>query len=172
MAAKLKVDPSQIIIEAPFPQYAWPMVWGWIERFRSSVLDDYSPQTLEGFVEQQIAADANGRVSWSISIGAELGGVATFEPANPVFGYAHILFKKEFWGRSITLPAARHVARKVFNAGFQKIAMTPFDDNNAVANLIVDLGGVREGHLRYHTMRNGKAIGLFLYRLTPDLLKE
>lgn len=150
---------SSIQVLSPFPPHSLPRVWGWIQSFRDRVMDDYSPRTLEQFVEKSLA-DAGALTTWAVYRDGELGGMVSFQRWSDVLGTCHCLFKREMWGRKVTLPALEQILEQVFATGVSKIALCVFSDNQAIKALIKDLGGVTEGHYRKHTMRGGKLVDM------------
>lgn len=165
MSAELK--PVDIELISPFPAYAWPRVWDWMAKFRHRTMDDSGPTTLEEFMQQRQDRDQI-EMSWGVSRDGELGGVVTFLPASEIVGYAHTVFRPDFWGHHITIPALRQVADQIFEAGYSKIAMTPFADNFAIGAVLKKLGAVREGVLKRHTMRNGELVDMALWALFKE----
>jgi RimJ/RimL family protein N-acetyltransferase len=166
----------------PFPEYAWPEVWVWMEDFRRRIIDDFGPQTLEAWVEfgQGVAARAR---TWGVFRGEELGGLITFERQSPVMGISHAIFKQSFWGRATTVRAMREVYGKLFSEGtgdrgqeeagdkiarptLQKIASVVFEDNHAMRDLARRGGAVEEGVFRGHTVREGKLVAMVAIGLT------
>jgi RimJ/RimL family protein N-acetyltransferase len=148
-----------IEVVSPFPLQSLPRVWRWIQSFRDRVSDDYSPQTLDAFVEKALA-DAGRLQTWAVYRDGELGGMVSFERWTDVLGTCHCLFKREMWGRKTTLPALQQIAGEIFAGGTTKIAMCVFSDNRAIKALIKDLGGVTEGQYRKHTMRGGQLVDM------------
>ena len=157
--------PSSVRVESPFPPSAWPRVWSWTRDFRTRVSDDFGPKTLADFVAGQMAADKNVR-TWAVYRDGELCGMVSFEPASPVAGSSHTLFRKDFWGRGTTREALRQVYAEIFAGGIHKISGTPFRDNHAMIALATGLGFKKEGVLREQTMRGGKLTDIVILGLT------
>lgn len=167
MAEALLVDPGGVPVTSeqvlhdwrlvtPFPPQRWPRVWVWIEEFRNRVMDDFSPQTLEEFVQQRMGANPY-EATFGVERGGELGGLITVCPLNPYLANAHCLFKKSFWGSDVTLAACRQVFSEMFeNTSIQKITSIAFADNHQILALVRKLGGNKEGHLYRNTQRDGK----------------
>jgi len=159
-------------IESPFPAHAYPRVWGWIETFRSRVLDDFSPQSLPEYLERCLA-DSDRLKTWAVYRDGELGGMVTFEQWNPMLGTCHCLFKKALWGRAVTLPALQQIAQEIFtDTKTTKIAMCVFHDNRPIRSLLTDLGAVIEGTYKAHTMRNGKPCDMIAFALFKDQFED
>lgn len=157
----------QIEVVSPFPMQSLPRVWGWIQSFRNRVVDDFSPKTLDAFVEKSLA-DAAALTTWAVYRDGELGGMVSFERWTPVLGTCHCLFKREMWGRKTTLPALRQIAGEIFGTGVSKISMCVFSDNKAIIALVKDLGAVTEGHYRKHTLRGGQLVDMTAIALFKD----
>lgn len=171
MSALPKPRESTIELVSPFPEERWPQVWSWLERFRGSVLDDFGPQTMDEFVEQRLTHEGP-EYTWGVIQHGELGGIVTFSPANPIMGFAHTVFKKELWGQRTTLPALRMIAQEIFDLGFLKIVMNPFENNHAILALLKALGAKQEGVFKAHTLKNGVPINVCQYRLMREDLEE
>lgn len=140
----------------PFPAKRWPRVWVWMEPIRHRVMDDFSPQTVEEFVEQRMNASPF-EATFGVERGGELGGLITVQPLNEYLASAHCLFKQSFWGSDVTLAACRQVFQELFeNTSIQKISSIAFADNHQILTLVRKLGGDKEGHLYRNTLRNGK----------------
>jgi RimJ/RimL family protein N-acetyltransferase len=155
-----------IEVVSPFPEFAVPRVWDWIETFRQKVCDDYSPATREAFVGQTLAQLASGVRSWAIYRDGDLGGMVTYQAWNPKVGTAHVVFKRSFWGRETTETALRAIAGEIFSSGAEKITAYFFEDNHALRGLLKRFGAKREGWFEAQTVRGGKpiaieAVGLF-----------
>lgn len=144
-------------IESPFPLYAVPRVWTWLERVRKHVADDFGPQTLEAFLAQWETSKA---MTWGVWRDGELGGMVSFEAASPVLGVMHFVFKQSFWGKETTDAALREICAQIFATGIAKIAAFVFRDNRNVIGLVHRMGGKTEGVLRSHTQRNGRLVDM------------
>lgn len=148
-----------IRLEEPFPEWAWPEVWLWTRDIRNRIMDDFGPQDVVAFVEWAIQLQERARV-WGVwrrtAEGEELGGLVTFEPANPVMGVTHVVFRKSFWGRDTTVEALRQAYSLVFASGILKISSVVFQDNHTVRALARRGGAREEGIFLGHTLRGGK----------------
>lgn len=153
---------SEIVLESPFPIYAVPRIWQWVESFRDKVFDDYGPQTQREFVDQWIKAERNGRRSWSVSKRNELGGVITVSNLSPVVAEMHCVFRKEFWGHENTVPALEAVADLLLAEGIEKVTSCVTADNHGLLALLRKIGGVREGVLKDQQRRGGKPADLVI----------
>ncbi len=164
----------------PFPERAWPRVWVWAQPFRRQVLDDFGPQTLEEYVEQQLEAEQSpNRRSYGISFEGELGGLVTIDlrvPNDPT-GCSHILLKRSFFGPKIAEPGVREIYRRVFESGVKLIRSEVFSDNNAIRSFAKRLGAVEYGlpgskdkvaPIPNATMRNGELTGVVGLVLTQE----
>ena len=171
-AVSLLVDPtgapipppetSDWRIVTPFPEKRWPRVWVWVEEFRSRVMDDFAPQTLEEFVAQRMHC-APFEATYGVERGGELGGLIVVQAVNPHLASAHCLFKKTFWGHETTLAAVQAVFLDWFtNTGVEKITSIAFADNHQILAMVRKLGGDKEGHLYKHTLRDGKPVDQML----------
>lgn len=148
-----------IDVQSPFPAYAWPRVWEWIQPFKARVSDDFSPQDLDDFVAGNLALAKHSK-TWAVYRDGELGGVIWIEPRTPVLVQSHVVFKRAFWGRATTEVAIRQVYSQVFDAGVGKIASFVFERNHDIVHLAKSLGARKEGLLRNHTMQNGEPVNM------------
>lgn len=159
-------------VNTPFPGEAWPRVWSWLQDFRSRVVDDYAPATLEEFVHCQILA-LHRQKSWGVWAGSpsgseELCGLVVCEPLAPVLASSYAIFRRDYWGPETSGPALRAVYGEIFGGTTRKITSVVFRDNNAILSALTSLGAKREGVLRKHTMRGGKLVDM----VATGLLKE
>lgn len=154
----------EVSVRSPFPFEALPRVWTWIQRFRHRVADDFSPHTLDDFVDLQASKWEQQR-SWAIYGDGELGGLITFERLNGHAGTAHLLLKPDFQGRGLAMPALRLAFAEMYALGVERLMFYVLQGNWAVGSLIVNLGGRREGCLRSHTLQKGKPIDVWIYGL-------
>ena len=161
----------EVRLDSPFPVEALPRVWGWMDSFRDRVSDDFGPKDLDEFVRLMVERSASpGFKSWAVSTEGELGGLISFEKLSPWLGTAHCLFKPSFQGRrgGLTLRACRSAVGEMFTTGIGKLAFYPLAGNLAVGNLIVMLGGSREGVLKGHTLSGGEPVDVWMYGLTKE----
>jgi len=156
-----------LVCRSPFPEYAWPRVWQWIQPFIGRVSDDFSPATQDAFVEGHLAR-LHSAETWGVWRGDDLGGLIWIEMLNPVLAQTHVIFKKEFWGRATTETAIRDVYGKVFEAGVQKITSYVFENNHAILALAKAVGARQEGLLRNQTLQRGVPVNM----IAIGLLKE
>lgn len=143
-------------VETPFPEFAAPRVWAWMENFRNRVCDDYSPQTLSEFLALW-SARASLEQRWAVYRDGELGGLITLQPLGPSVLTSHVLFKRSFWGSDTTMQAMRQVYDVAFDLPhIRKIWSLVFADNAQIIGLAKRMGFEIEGRMRHHTMRHGQ----------------
>jgi RimJ/RimL family protein N-acetyltransferase len=150
---------------SPFPAYAWPLVWQWMQTFRDRVCDDFAPKTCAEFVAQMLRA-VNPDDSWGVYRDGELGGLIWVARFSPILGYSHMVFSRAFWGQETTLTAVQEVFHQVFERGAEKIESSSFVDNHQVKALGQKLGGTVEGVRRGRTLRRGELVDMLDYGLT------
>jgi RimJ/RimL family protein N-acetyltransferase len=153
-----------IRIVSPFPQSELVLAWGWIQKFRRQVADDYSPRTFQQFLIQETDRQGKG-LTYAVERDGELGGIVWIDLHAPHLAEAHCLFKKEFWGRATVLPALEQIAAGVFDAGVHKIICPVFADNHAIRSTLAALGAVQEAYYREHILREGELIDMAVYSL-------
>ena len=158
---------SEIRVKSPFPSYAVPRIWQWIQSFRWRVADDFAPQTLEEFVSHWATRRYHER-TWGVWRGDDLGGMIAVETVSPILVTSHCLFKRSFWGAETTIPALQQVYRQIFDEGTLKILSFAFADNKQLLGLARKIGAKKEGTLRRQTMREGKLVDM----IAIGLLKE
>jgi len=157
-----------VTVESPFPEYAVPRVWRWIQEFRNRVADDYAPRDVAGFMADWRARQAQER-TWAVFRDYELGGLVSFQQLSPVLGTSHCLFKKTFWGWQTTVPALELIYREIFeHSTTQKITAAVFRDNASIVGLARRLGAKTEGVLRSHTLRGGRLVDMVVLGLLKD----
>jgi RimJ/RimL family protein N-acetyltransferase len=173
----MMLRPGQIELREPFPEEAWPLVWGWTQSFRDQITDDSSPTNLDQFVEHQIAKSLRMRI-WAVyrgsAVGDELGGMIAAEPISPCAVSAHFIFKKSFWGSKTTIPACNQAIEHLFadDRGTLKISGLVFSHNHAVRGILTRLGFAVEGIFRDHTLQQGKPASVTVFGLTKKEWKE
>lgn len=159
-----------IELREPFPEYAWPQVWSWTRAFASRVEDDWAPKTLDTFVQQFTSMGDRAR-TFAVSRDGELGGLFVMESVNPHCGMVHAVFKKAFWGRTISDEAAR----LGFDIAFEelgKLSGLVFKDNHAVRAWYKRIGFREEGLLVGQTLRGGKPVDVVICGLTKEAWKH
>jgi len=161
----------QITAVRPFPPSAWPRVWEWMQAFKGRVLDDFAPADLDAFVALQLRAAAH-ETTWGIAADGDLCGVVSATLINGRVAVVHVVFKKAFWGRHVTLPALAAIADQLFTAGVAKIQATLFADNHGMRALLLDSGAVKEGTLRGHTLRGGEPADIDLFAIFKEPFYE
>ncbi len=164
----------QVHVESPFPISQLPRLWQWCVTFRHQIMDDYGPQDEDAFNAEWLNLAERGLQTWAvyrtINEVRELGGIITVQPLNPICGAAFYLFKRQFWGKHTSEPAAREATRLAFeqNPDLRKINLTIFADNHQLRQLAKSLGYRREGQTRQATMRRGQLIDTLALGLTKE----
>jgi RimJ/RimL family protein N-acetyltransferase len=154
-----------ITVAHPFPAYAWPRVWGWIETYPDLFLDDDGPRT----VEQFIAAVEREQFTWAVERDGEIVGAIWFTVTRPDAGVIHTAFKRSAWGNGVPDAAMRLVLDKIFGTGgCRKVVSIFFADNRYARSIVQRFGLHRDGVLRAEAMRGGKPVDMELW----SLLKE
>lgn len=157
----------EIEVRSPFPFEALPRVWGWVSSFRDRITDDFSPKTLEDFLLMKATQFERNR-TWAIYGDGELGGLIEFERFSPWIGQGHFLLKPEFQRKGISIKAARVASAEVFKMGVGKVIFQHMTNNMALGSLLINLGAVREGTLKNHTLCAGKPVDMALYGLSKE----
>ena len=150
-------------IKDPFPAWAWPMAWGWIEPYRAVALGDAGPQDQAAFVEYQMS-NAGRWKTFGVWRDGELGGAVIFEPSGAGIWMIHIALKRTFWGGA-TSAAAAAISRMFEEAGARKVVGAFVDANRMARGLARRLGAVAEGRLRAQAMAGGAAVDVVVYGL-------
>jgi RimJ/RimL family protein N-acetyltransferase len=155
-------------VVSPFPTYAVPRLWGWIQEFHHRVCDDFAVKTVEGYVTEWETALQRGRQSWAVYRDGELGGAITATRLSPMLADIHTVFAKRFWGHATTLVALRQVCEGLFAEGATKIVSLAYKDNRSVIGIWRALGGTIEGTLEAQTMRAGKPADMIVLGLSKE----
>lgn len=155
-----------------FPDAALPQLWAWCEAFRNQVADDYSPKTINEFVDFELAREAARVIKFGVFRDDELGGCIWVEQLSDLVAEAHCIFKKEFFGHKTTIPALKLMAHMIFETGIQKIKMRTFADNYAIKSLLLNAGAHREGVFKNETKRNGELIDIAMFAFFASDLHE
>lgn len=161
-----------VTVESPFPPYALPRVWKWVEDSHHQMCDDFSPKTLDQFIDHWDGLVRGGQRSWAVFVDNELGGALSSSRSTPIRADFHAIFKRSFWGQGIATQAFKLALGQLFDEGIQKITTGCFFDNHAVLGLFGKLGFEREGRLRDNTFRNGKSVDQVIVGLTASRFAE
>jgi hypothetical protein len=152
-----------ITVASPFPAWALPQVWAWIESFRDRVCDDYAPKSLDEFLAEWEQRQPRER-SWAVYEEDEIGGVIAVQTVNPDAALCRCYFKRAAWSTAVVVPALRAVYAEVFQGSTVKISLPVFEDNWDLRRLALNAGAVEETPkhrpLRDATRRDGKLIGV------------
>jgi RimJ/RimL family protein N-acetyltransferase len=141
-----------IEIREPFPDWAWALAWGWVEKRRIQIADDFFPLTLGAFVETSVGTYARTFGLWKDN---SLSGAIAFRQDSPCVATAHILLSKRLWG--IAASDLREAARMMFESQPVLIRIQAFVPawNRLGIALALRIGGTVEGTMRGATMRRG-----------------
>jgi RimJ/RimL family protein N-acetyltransferase len=162
----------QISVRSPFPLHALPRLWKWAEESRRQVADEFSPKTLDEFVDFWERLAQAGQRSWGVWRNGDLGGAIWSTRVNPVTADSHCIFKRTFWGQGITAEALRLAYSELFADGAQKITIVCFADNHALLGLVRKLGFEREGLLKKSTLRDGELVDQAVIGLMKERFEE
>jgi RimJ/RimL family protein N-acetyltransferase len=143
----------------PFPRWAWPRIWTWMQEFRSRVCDDFGPQSLEEFLQLQATQEPMRR-DFGVWRDGVLGGYVCVLRAHPKMPSAqmHIIFRKSFFGRETVVPVLRCACAKLFaEDGVLTIRSEVFADNAAIREFVREVG-FREYGLRAPAWKREMAV--------------
>lgn len=154
---------ASIDVSEPFPAWAWPLAWAWLDNARHQALHDFSPKTAEEFVEYSSRAYARTFGIWK---DGSLGGAVGIGRDSPCVATVHILLSRRLWG----IPGAEiaKIGALLWESEpeLQRIqAFVPAWNRLAIA-LCRRLGGTVEGTMRAATMRGGKAADAVVIGMT------
>lgn len=154
-----------IDITEPFPEWAFPLAWGWVEKRLGQIADDFFPRTPGEFVERYFSRYSRTLALWK---DGSLSGVIAFEQASPIVVTAHILLSRRLWGS----PAEelRQAAKLLFESQPEIIRIQAFIPawNRLAVAMVRRIGGEVEGVLRACTLRDGKPADAVLMGLTRE----
>ena len=156
-----------IEVREPFPAYAWPMVWEWLQPVQFSVFDDFGPKSKEEFVEYSLRVRANHR-SFVVRIDGRIGGVITFDQVNPVTAIGHVLFARWCWGTAAPAEGLRQACARMFEGTTRKVLGLIPESNRLAIALAVRHGGKVEGLLRQHSQRGGQLVNAVAIGMTKE----
>jgi len=155
----------EVTVTYPFPEYAWPRVWSWIESYPRLFLDDDGPHSaadLVALMEKQpftFAAVRDG----------EIVGAVWFELTRPDAGVIHTAFARRAWGREVTDTVFHQVAKLLFAAPLlRKIVSIFYADNQFARAMVKRFGFHFDGVLRAEAMRGGVAVDMELWSLLRE----
>src|SRR5579875_347925 len=83
-----------ITLVSPFPEYALPMAWAWVQPALGQMADDFAVRTLEGLLEADCAIRESGGKTWGVVRDGSLCGYLAFHPTNAVSGVGHAFFRR------------------------------------------------------------------------------
>lgn len=165
---------TEVVAREPFPDWALPVLWLWIEAVRRRVADDYGPKSFDEFLADWEARRGSRR-TWGVWRDRQLGGMVSIEPVNPDVVVTHAIFKRDFWGRQTTMPALSQVYTEVFRQGVNKITSMIFADNYEIRALALALGAVEETDRRHPlkaaTRRAGELVDMRVISLFREDFK-
>lgn len=162
----------KIEIESPFPLFAIPSMWRWIQAFKHRMADDSFPTDLDGFVERWEAFAKAGRKSWAIKRDGEIGGVVVSSMTGMITRDFHCIFRKDFWGKETTYPALNLILEEIFATGTEKLSTMAFADNHSIIFLMKEIGVTKEGYLSKQTRRDGKLVDMVMLGLEREKFYE
>lgn len=157
----------EVSLISPFPEWAWPSAWSWLEPVRGLVADDFFPKTIEQFVEYSIRSY---RRAYGAVRAGQVGGAIAFEQASPAMAIAHVLFAPWFIrergaaARSLYLACERLFAE---TETVKVLGLIPEHNRLAIA-MATRNGGKLEGVLRSHTLRDGKPVNAVAVGITRE----
>lgn len=157
---------SALEVVEPFPGYALPRLWTWLQASRRMSADEFSAATLDQYVDDWDRRERAGMRSWGVWRNGELGGAVTSMRFNPVLADFHCLFHRSFWGHETTAAALRFVFAQLFADEVRKIATFCYADNHALLGLVRKLGFEREGTVREYALRDGQMVDMAIIGLT------
>jgi hypothetical protein len=154
-----------ITLEEPFPPWAWPVVWSWIEPFKSKLFDDYGPRTAREFVD---FTERTYTRTFGIFEGGRLGGAVAFQQPWESLAIAHMIFAPRMY-RVATAEGLYEACQRLFATSktVKILGLIPEDNRLAIA-LALRHGARLEGTLRAHTLRNGKPLNVVAVGVTRE----
>jgi len=117
------IEAKDVDLITPFPASEIHRIWGWIQCFRSIILDDTVPKERDKFLDymaQYIDRTASfGIIDKNGLLGmphpAPIIGVVTFEPIAPTNGYFHVASTRRAWGSRLVDQAGVRLIDYLFN---------------------------------------------------------
>lgn len=155
-----------IELVSPFPEYALPVAWSWIEGVLPMLADDFALRNPEVLIEAARVIDEKGGKTWGVQRDGRLCGFLTFEPVNEVSGVGHCFFAPWALGRKTTDSAVRLALAAIFDLGYERVSCPVLADNWRVRALLKRVGIQQEGILRSFTKCGGKLADLVMAGIT------
>jgi RimJ/RimL family protein N-acetyltransferase len=145
-----------------FPLAALPDAWKWLNEFPARNFDDYGATSLAEFTAAMEQRAITETIVGVLEAG-ELVGIMAYLPLSPRSGALHgVCFAKRVHGTGIAAWGLRTLLSELFRGGIEKVSASYFADNGRVRSFLAKCGAVDEGLLKAQTLRNGKAIDMWL----------
>jgi RimJ/RimL family protein N-acetyltransferase len=153
----------KVELVTPFPAYAVPMAWGWVEPSLRLLADDFAMQSIDGLIAAFAAMEERGGKTWGVLRDGRLCGWLGFEPVNKVSGIGHCFFAKWGLGRETTDAAVRLALKEIFALGFERVSCPTLAQNAGVCALLKRVGMSRDAVLKSFTLCGGKLADLLIF---------
>jgi len=151
----------------PWDDADWPAAWVWFKPFWDRVANDFSPKTLEDFMEMK-RAESPITIARGVYRDRELGGVLSAIHLDPSLCQVHVFLKREFWGAETVIPAVCQGQQLLWSLGYKKLWCLAYADNHRVIGLLDRIGARYEGTLFKHTQRCGEMVDMVSYGIYRD----
>ena len=162
----MQAEPAQSVITIePFDPSDFPLLWQWCQAFWDSVCDDNVPRPQVEFV---MFKEIQGSTNFGVYRDGQLGGILSFDPINSWVCQAHVVFRKEFWGRDTTERGIQLGIELAWKIGYTKIVALVYEHNIRIKALIQAVGGKQEGYHVAQTRQNGKPVDMVSYGIFKE----
>lgn len=158
-------------IIAPFPNEELIHAWEWMHEFPNANMDDTCSDNSENFIKNT-RMRLTYELSWGAVVDGKVKGIICFNRFNERLGFFHgICFSKGNFERKQKQWILRSILQELFARKIEKVCATYFADNEKIDKFLKDLGAIREGYFRRHTVRNGLPIDMVQVAFFPDSVK-
>jgi hypothetical protein len=147
----------------PFPEWAWPMAWEWLRASADVALDDFSPRTVEAYVER--ISRMHPRAFGACKDG-RLAGVIVFVRESPCLAQVHVATRRHTFTPTEAAALLRQGCERAFEEpSLRKISAVFLASNRAVAAGARRCGFEMEGRLRGQTVQHGRSADVLVMGL-------
>lgn len=154
---------------SPFPREHYPTLWGWLQEWPESNLDDAAPKSADELAKKLIAAQQAGERHFLVLYkGQPVGAIGYARVSSTGAMFKGICFASRVHGTGIAAAAVSMVLDEIFQLGIQTIVAVVFADNLKVRWFLMKLGAEGVFAELPNAVRNGKQIRLRAYRIHAD----
>jgi RimJ/RimL family protein N-acetyltransferase len=159
---RLSREAVRIELVTPFPEWALPQAWQWVQPALRLMADDFALQNTQALIDAAASMESRGGRTWGVLRNGRLCGWLGFEPVNKISGVGHCFFAPWAWGRETTDRAVRLCLEEIWAMGYERVSCPVLAHNRSIRGLMKRVGIREEGTLRSFTMSGGKTADLVM----------